>query len=60
VDPADMDIKQVMKNHYFDVAGVVLPRQLPILLELTDPKKIVYASDSPYTPDNLVMALGRE
>lgn len=60
VDPADMDIKQVMKNHYFDVAGIVLPRQLPILLELADPKKIVYASDCPYTPGKLVEALGRE
>ncbi|WP_339315943.1 amidohydrolase family protein [Paenibacillus sp. FSL R10-2734] len=60
VDPADMDIKQVMKNHYFDVAGMVLPRQLPILLELSDPKKIVYASDCPYTPDGLVTLLGRE
>ena len=37
-----------MKNLYFDLAGKVLPYQLPTLLEMVDPDKIVYGSDTLY------------
>lgn len=36
------------------MAGVVLPRQLPLLLQLADPRKILYGSDAPYTPVKLI------
>lgn len=54
VDEDNMNIMKVLKNVYFDVAGVVLPRQLPLLLQLADPSKILYGSDAPYTPVKLI------
>lgn len=44
------DIYKVMKHIYFDVAGAVLPRQLPALLSLADIHHVVFGSDIPYTP----------
>lgn len=44
------DIYKVMKHVYFDTAGRVLPRQLPMLLTLADENNILYGSDIPYTP----------
>lgn len=52
-----VNIMGVMSNQYFDVAGMVLPQQLPALLELIDPTKLLYASDTPYTPTPAVLTL---
>ena len=52
-----VDIMSVMSNQYFDVAGMVLPQQLPTLLELIDSNKLLYASDTPYTPTPAVLSL---
>ncbi|MDK6298754.1 amidohydrolase family protein [Staphylococcus caprae] len=54
------DLEQVMKNLYFDLAGKVLPYQLPTLLEMVDPDKIVYGSDAPYTTNQVVSMLANE
>ncbi|KZP15855.1 hypothetical protein FIBSPDRAFT_958527 [Athelia psychrophila] len=37
-------------NVYFDLAGAVLPNQLPGLLQIANPKKLFYGSDYPFTP----------
>ncbi|MFB8773966.1 amidohydrolase family protein [Streptomyces broussonetiae] len=34
----------------YDVAGSPLPRALPALLDLVDPDRPLYGSDSPFTP----------
>ncbi|MGX0404788.1 6-methylsalicylate decarboxylase [Staphylococcus capitis] len=54
------DLEQVMKELYFDLAGKVLPYQLPTLLEMVDKNKIVYGSDAPYTTDQVVSMLANE
>ncbi|ALC09906.1 amidohydrolase family protein [Lactiplantibacillus plantarum] len=55
--PEQLDIQSVMGQQYFDVAGMVLSQQLPALLELIDPDKLLYASDTPYTPTPVVLDL---
>lgn len=52
-----LEIKAAMGSQYFDVAGMVLSQQLPALLQLIDPDKLLYASDTPYTPTPVVMNL---
>ncbi|MCT1926803.1 amidohydrolase family protein [Staphylococcus pasteuri] len=54
------DIEQVMKNLYFDLAGMVLPYQLPTLLEMVDEDKIVYGADAPYTTDEVIKLLANQ
>ncbi|WP_225418581.1 amidohydrolase family protein [Loigolactobacillus iwatensis] len=49
-----------MATQYFDVAGRVLPHQLPVLQQVTDPTHILYATDSPYTPAPQVVQLTKE
>lgn len=44
------DMFAALKHVYFDAAGAVFPRQLPMLLTLADEDHIVYGSDIPYTP----------
>ena len=46
-----------LRGMYYDLAGFPLPRQLLPLLEIADPKRILYGSDWPYTPEPLVAAL---
>ncbi|WP_245339069.1 amidohydrolase family protein [Paenibacillus shirakamiensis] len=55
-----VDILSVMRSQYFDVAGLVFPQQLPALLDLIDPKKLLYASDTPYTPTPHVIHLAEQ
>ncbi len=43
------DLFAAMKHVYFDTAGAVFPRQLPMLLTLADEQHILYGSDIPYT-----------
>ncbi|WP_326837137.1 amidohydrolase family protein [Amycolatopsis rhabdoformis] len=38
-----------LRRCYFDLAGSVLPYQLPSILSLVDDSRIVYGSDFPYT-----------
>ncbi len=43
------DLYAAMQHVYFDTAGAVMPRQLPMLLTLADRQHIMYGSDIPYT-----------
>ncbi|WP_127849386.1 amidohydrolase family protein [Lacticaseibacillus hulanensis] len=43
------DMFAALQHVYFDTAGAVFPRQLPMLLTLTDEHHILYGSDIPYT-----------
>ena len=54
------DLEQVMKELYFDLAGKVLPYQLPNITQCVDMDKIVYGSDAPYTTDQVVTMLADE
>lgn len=42
---------ETLQNCYFDLAGSVLPYQLPSLLSLVDDSRILYGSDYPFTND---------
>jgi len=42
---------------WYDVAGFALPRLLPVLLQITDHKHLLYGSDWPHTPDPFVAKL---
>lgn len=43
------DMYAALQHVYFDTAGAVFPRQLPMLLTLANPQHILYGSDIPYT-----------
>lgn len=51
------NLMALLGHVYFDVAGMVLPYQLPTLLQLADPAKLVYGADYPYTPEKTVITL---
>jgi predicted TIM-barrel fold metal-dependent hydrolase len=51
---------QTLRSFYYDLAGFPLPRQLPSLLEFADPKRILYGSDWPFTPEGLVRHLAKQ
>ena len=58
--PQQLDVPRFyesLRGMYYDLAGFPLPRQLKPLLEIADPKHIMYGSDWPYTPEPLVAAL---
>lgn len=61
--PEKLDVPrfyETLRRLYYDLAGFPLPRQLLPLLEIADPKRIMYGSDWPYTPEPLVAALARQ
>ena len=58
--PQKLDVTafyDTLRGLYYDLAGFPLPRQLLPLLEIADPKRILYGSDWPYTPEPLDAAL---
>jgi predicted TIM-barrel fold metal-dependent hydrolase len=55
-----IDVIGGLQRLYFDVAGIPLPRALPALLGLVEPSQIVYGSDYPFTPPELVQQLAQE
>lgn len=44
------DVYGELKGLYYDVAGFCVPRQLSVLLGITNPDHLLYGSDFPYTP----------
>ena len=46
-----VDVFGELKRLYYDAAGMCLPRQLKILLEIADHKHLFYGSDYPFTPE---------
>jgi predicted TIM-barrel fold metal-dependent hydrolase len=53
-DP-QVDVLDELRRLYYDVAGVAAPRALPALLTLVGPEQIVYGSDYPFTPSDIVL-----
>jgi 6-methylsalicylate decarboxylase len=49
-----------LRNLYYDLAGVPVPRQLPSLLALTDPSHLLYGTDWPWTPEAAITAVTAE
>ncbi|MFC6181520.1 amidohydrolase family protein [Lactiplantibacillus daowaiensis] len=43
------DMYAALQHVYFDTAGAVFPRQLPMLMTLANPQHLLYGSDIPYT-----------
>ncbi|OKJ94967.1 amidohydrolase [Streptomyces sp. CB03234] len=44
------DAVEQLRRLYYDLAGPALPRQLPALLSLADPDRLLYGSDHVWTP----------
>jgi predicted TIM-barrel fold metal-dependent hydrolase len=51
------DVAAPLRRLYFDLAGMPLPHQLPSLLALAGPDRLLYGSDWPFTPEPLVKHL---
>ena len=47
----------IERQFYFDLAGFVIPDQLPGLLGLASPSRLLYGSDYPYTPEKATIRL---
>ncbi|MFR9727717.1 amidohydrolase family protein [Saccharopolyspora sp. MS10] len=45
-----IDVAGALRGLHYDLAGFALPRQLPALLALADPDRLLYGSDLPFTP----------
>ncbi|WP_250514643.1 amidohydrolase family protein [Caballeronia sp. INDeC2] len=61
--PKPLDVPRfykTLRGLYYDLAGFPLPRQIGPLLEIADPKHILYGSDWPYTPEPLVADLAKK
>ena len=61
--PEKLDVPrfyETLRGLYYDLAGFPLPRQLTPLLEIADPKHIMYGSDWPWSPEPLVSALATQ
>ncbi|TXI49399.1 MAG: amidohydrolase [Mycolicibacter arupensis] len=54
---APVDVLAALQRLHYDVAGFVLPRALPALLNLVAPERLLYGSDYPFTADWLVHGL---
>lgn len=50
---------KLLRGLYYDMAGFPIPRQLGALLQIADPKHIMYGSDWPFTPEPLAASLAR-
>lgn len=52
------EIKSLLKSRvYFDLAGIPFPEQIHGLLRVTDPSRLLYGSDYPWTPAKIVESL---
>lgn len=59
--PLDTEhVFEQLRGLYYDLAGFPVPRLLSTLLQIADPKHILYGSDTPFTPDPLVGALSKK
>ena len=58
--PDDLLAVLAQKNLYFDLAGMVLPYQLPTLLQIVDTEQLLYGGDFPYTPAKAVQKYARK
>ncbi|WP_405962125.1 amidohydrolase [Streptomyces sp. NBC_00723] len=51
-----LDAVQQLQGLYYDMAGTAFPRQIPALLELVDPDRLLFGSDYCWTPPPLADA----
>ncbi|WP_328504639.1 amidohydrolase [Streptomyces sp. NBC_00457] len=51
-----LDAVQQLRGLYYDMAGTAFPRQIPALLELVDPDRVLFGSDYCWTPPPLADA----
>jgi predicted TIM-barrel fold metal-dependent hydrolase len=54
------EIFAILRALYYDLAGFPLPTMLRALTDIADPGKILYGSDWPFTPGNVVERLIEE
>ncbi|MFI5793096.1 amidohydrolase family protein [Streptomyces sp. NPDC051677] len=54
--PPTPDAVQQLRGLYYDMAGTAFPRQVPALLELVDPHRVLFGSDYCWTPTPLADA----
>lgn len=53
-------VKELLKSwFYFDLAGFPFPDQIHALLRVTDPSRLLYGSDFPYTPATALPRMGK-
>ncbi|MFJ9005924.1 amidohydrolase family protein [Streptomyces canus] len=50
------DAVQQLRGLYYDMAGTAFPRQVPALLKLVDPERVLFGSDYCWTPAPLANA----
>ncbi|MFE2212908.1 amidohydrolase family protein [Streptomyces canus] len=50
------DAVQQLRGLYYDMAGTAFPRQVPALLKLVDPERVLFGSDYCWTPPPLADA----
>ncbi|WP_206504818.1 amidohydrolase family protein [Streptomyces chrestomyceticus] len=48
------DVPGALRSLYYDLSGPVLPRQLETLLRIADPLRLLYGTDLPFFPQDLV------
>ncbi|WP_033318183.1 amidohydrolase family protein [Streptomyces yerevanensis] len=53
---ASLDAVQQLQRLYYDMAGTAFPRQVPALLKLVDPDRVLFGSDYCWTPPPLADA----
>lgn len=51
-----LDAVQQLRGLYYDMAGTAFPRQVPALLQLVDPDRVLFGSDYCWTPAQLADA----
>jgi predicted TIM-barrel fold metal-dependent hydrolase len=49
-----VDVYAELRELYFDVTGAALPNTLPGLLRIANPARILYGSDTPFGPPQLI------
>ncbi|MFF0157140.1 amidohydrolase family protein [Streptomyces sp. NPDC005263] len=54
--PSGPDAVQQLRGLYYDMAGTAFPRQVPALLKLVDPDRVLFGSDYCWTPAQLADA----
>ncbi len=54
---AGVDVDAALRGFYYDLAGLPLPILLPALIALVGTDRLLYGSDTPFTPTPTVIAL---
>jgi predicted TIM-barrel fold metal-dependent hydrolase len=57
--PTPDHVSALLRGLYYDLAGYAIPKMLPSLLAVADPKRILYGSDWPFTPEAVVAKLSK-